>query len=402
MQRDTQSGRIDTSPNRAGTGLPLPGKDIRDGYEIHRAALEHGLNVRLLPRQVMEVALPEDMRNTSSFVHGMPQQTTLSGATYAQDLRVRRAMLVHAGFAVPRGATFSIGRSRALSRKFAERVGFPVVVKPAIGENTIEVQSDIRNSAQFTAAIDYLLTPPQSRQSFFRAAYALTELREPGQIDGKIVAPPGYRFLVEKQVQGQYVRFLILNGEVRNIIFCPDGPWNTAEQSMRNITDETHSTIIGIAQNVARAIPGLAVAAVDMVLQDYTAKTKTEDAQIVELSERPWLSVQAKVSPHLASKLGNEILLSALPQASGRPLRQRVDIEVLIGGAVDPLGLLEAIEERFDELEIRSTLHESDHTLGQIRGQVRGTPAQIARVFEQLLDQGINQQRAMLVEQKVL
>jgi ABC-type transport system substrate-binding protein len=43
-----------------------------------------------------------------------------------------------AGLPVPKGATFSVGRGVRDAKNFAERIGYPVVVKPAMGDNAIE------------------------------------------------------------------------------------------------------------------------------------------------------------------------------------------------------------------------------------------------------------------------
>ncbi|MGO2859774.1 MAG: hypothetical protein ACTIC1_01360 [Brevibacterium sp.] len=390
-------GQGDQTPEE--TTLRLP-KGLRDGYEVHRAALERGLDVRLLPRQVMQVNTPGDAGPAEGFTHGIPQQTSLAGATYAQDLRMRRAMLLKAGYSVPLGATFSVGRSRVLGRKFAERVGFPVVIKPAVGDNTIEVQTGITNKREFRQAVEYLFTPPSERREFTRSAYALTELREPGKINGKLVAPPGYRFLVEKHEHGDYLRFLVINGEVHNVLYCANGPWKTRGHMIEDITEVVHPSLSEIAVGATKVVPGLNVVALDMVVPDYEEFTESEDAKIVEFSERPWLSVQLKKSPELASRMADLILEAALPQAAEFQPQEVVATEVLIGGAVDPITLLDVLAEQFEELEIEGQLHESDHTLGQIRGQVKGNPAKIAWVFERLLDKGIKKQRAMLVEQR--
>lgn len=398
MQSETVSelpGQGEQAPEATTFRLP---KGLRDGYEVHRSALERGLDVRLLPRQVMQVNAPGDTGPAEGFTHGIPQQTSLAGATYAQDLRMRRAMLLKAGYSVPLGATFSVGRSRVLGRKFAERIGFPVVIKPAVGDNTIEVQTGVTNKREFRQAVEYLFTPPSKRREFTRSAYALTELREPGKINGKLVAPPGYRFLVEKHEHGDYLRFLVINGGVHNVLYCADGPWKTRRHMIEDVTEVVHPSLSEIAVGAAKVIPGLKVVALDMVVPDYEEFTEIDDAKIVEFSERPWLSVQLKKSPELASQMADLILETALPQAAEFQPQQVVATEVLIGGAVDPITLLEVLAEQFEELGIEGQLHESDHTLGQIRGKLNGNPAKIAWVFERLLDKGIKKQRAMLVE----
>jgi hypothetical protein len=346
----------------------------------------------------MEVSNPKDPESTVGFSHGVPQATTLAGATYAQDLRVRRAMLVKAGFAVPRGATFSVGRSQVLARKFAKRVGYPVVLKPAIGDNTIEVATNLRNRRELTTAVNYLYTPPSKREKFTRAAYALTELREPGRVNGELVAPPGYRFLVEKHVYGKYLRFLVIGDEVRNVLFCPEGPWETEANRIQDLTGTTPQNLKDLAVGAARAVPGLAVAAVDIIVADLD-DTAVEHAQVVELSERPWLAVQHRYAPGLGSELADEILKLGITQLPQPKVQGKVSANVLIGGAVNPVTLLQVLRDEFATLGIEGQLYESDHTLGQIRGTVEGTAADIAWVMERLLGEGIGGQRAMLVDE---
>lgn len=398
MQLETPTGTV--VPDLQSPEHRTIGRELRDGYEVHRAALERGFDVRLLPRQVMEVSDPEDPSKTVAFTHGVPEGTTLAGATYTQDLRMRRAILTKAGFAVPRGATFSVGRSQSLALKFASRIGYPVVLKPAVGDNTIEVAPGLENRDELTKAIEYLYTPPSQREKFTRAAYALTELREPGRVNGKVVAPPGYRFLIEKHVQGQYLRFLVVGQEVHNILHCPGGPWASLRDQIQDVTATTHVSLKDIAVGAARAVPGLSIAAVDIIVPDFRADTTVEEAQIVELSERPWLSVQHLYSPELASGLAGAIMRSGLPHATDATPQETISSEVLVGGAVDPAKLLEVLRVEFATLEIDGELYESDHVLGQLRGTVSGPPGNIAWMMEQLLDEGIDGQRVMMVEQK--
>src|SRR5699024_6140981 len=107
-----------------------------DGVLLLRAALRYGLDVSLYPRQILlasAAGLPE-----LSFVHGLPGTSGLGPVTYAQDKRMRRALMERSGIPVPRGATFTMGRGVNGAKKFASELGFPVVIKPAIGDNVIE------------------------------------------------------------------------------------------------------------------------------------------------------------------------------------------------------------------------------------------------------------------------
>src|SRR5690606_41279686 len=147
-----------------------------------------------------------------SFVHGIPQTSSLAAVTYAQDKRMRRELLERAGLLVPPGGSFAIGRELDEALAFASEIGYPVVVKPAVGDNISESLVDIGDEQQLREAIAYLRQPELERPSFTRSAYGLTLLLEPEEEDGRTVAPAGYQFLLERQVPGNYLR-LVVRGE---------------------------------------------------------------------------------------------------------------------------------------------------------------------------------------------
>lgn len=374
-------------------------RSLRDGYEVHRAALAHGFDVTLLPRQVMEVESREGHVKTS-FSHGVPQATTLAAVTYAQDVRMRRDMVLRAGYAIPTGATFSMGGSSKASYRYAENtLGYPVVVKPAVGDNTVDVISGITDTDSLKRAIEFFHTPPTERPGYTRAAYALTELREPGVKDGRIVVPPGYRFLVEKQVPGKYLRFVVLADEVINVLLCPDGPWKSQPEDIEDVTDQVHHTLKDIAVGMAGAIPGIALAAIDIVTEDYQNAVDVEEAQNVEYSERPWLAVQHGADPVLAESVATQILEFGVGHKLEQP-SSAATIEFLVDGAVHPGELLQAIRSECERLELTEQTEVSDSAMGQISGTMRGSVADIAWIMESMLDDGLRGQRAMLVEQR--
>jgi hypothetical protein len=373
---------------------------LRDGFEVHAAALERGMNVTLLPRQVLLVGSGNPILGDASFVHGVPQSSTVSGVTYAQDKRVRRALLEKNGFTVPRGATFSIGKSARQAVNFAEGIGFPVVLKPTMGDNTIGVMPSIATRDEMREAIEYLHTPVDIREDFTRASYAMTELREPGIRDGIAVAPSSYRFLVERQVSGHYVRALVVDGTVRNALHCPSGPWQP-EAGFRDVTDELHQSISEYVVRAASVIPGLALAVVDVVVPNLKQSASSKDIFIVEFSERPWLASQWHLNPALSAGLAAEILTFELRGVPLQPVRSQVRTEVLFGGAVSPAAFKGSFERSAHGLGLDSSLEVSDPALGYISGSVGGDPRTIAWLTETALDEGVEGYKAMLGEIRV-
>ncbi|MDR8018915.1 ATP-binding protein [Nesterenkonia aerolata] len=387
-----------------GTDRPMTSQDagtaaiphaLRDGYEVHRAALAAGLDVVLLPRQVMLVGEGEGTVGRTAFSHGVPQDTTLAGATFAQDKRMRRDLMSKAGYRVVKGATFSVGRSRRAARRYAERVGFPVMIKPAIGDNMSEVIDGIADAEQLAEAVDSYVTPPADRPGYTRAAYALTELREPGvDEDGRVIVPPGYRFIVEKQPKGQYLRALILDGEVLAVLLFADGVNSTGEQIV-DVTEMVHSSVSEIAVGAAAAVPGVPLSAVDLVVPDHTAETPARRAVIAEYSERPWLGLYDEAAPDVAARVAQRLLHHSIPELSEAPRAEAIRAEIALEGAVDPQAMVQALS-TYSRNGVQLDVAVTDQAMGRIGGVAEGASDSLAALAETLLDEGIDGQRAML------
>lgn len=369
---------------------------LRDGYEVQVAALTRGLDVTLLPRQVLMVGSGNPIVGDASFVHGVPEASTVAGVTFAQDKRVRRAMLQRAGFTVPKGATFSIGKSAGAARRYAERIGYPVVIKPAMGDNTVGVLPTVTNSEGLRQAVQYLHTPVDDREDFTRASYAMTELREPGFKNGVEVAPPSYRFLVEKHVTGQYVRLLVLGDRVVNALHCQEGTWQTPGDAITDVTDRIHPSLGRVAVGASQAIPGLAMVALDLIVPDFTAEATAKTTTIVEYSERPWLEPHFTTDPQLAASLAAMILGYGLGGSVPEPSEDDVTVEAHIDGAVAPEQFAEALRVACRSLGIQEAVKVTDPALGHVEGRLAGSPRSIAWLTETALGEGLEEQRAMM------
>src|SRR5699024_11011534 len=76
-----------------------------------------------------------------------------------------RMQLQRAGLPVPQGRTFSNG-DFSTAKLFAERIGYPVVVKPAMGVRGIGVVAGIQNEGELDAAFDILASSKLGKQDF--------------------------------------------------------------------------------------------------------------------------------------------------------------------------------------------------------------------------------------------
>src|SRR5699024_12654318 len=69
MQAETTNCRSEQSGSSPTINRIRLAKGIRDGYEVHRAALERGAAVRRLPRQGLRVDRPGDVATVAGRAH---------------------------------------------------------------------------------------------------------------------------------------------------------------------------------------------------------------------------------------------------------------------------------------------------------------------------------------------
>lgn len=369
-------------------------RGMRDGVEVHKAALQAGLNTRLLPRQVLQVYGRGGVK--TSFTHGIPQASTLSGVTFTQDLRMRRGLLGKAGIPQPRGATFSIGKARPSIRRYAEKLGYPVVVKPSLGDSTIDVMRGIRNRHELDSALNTLMTPPEEREDSTQAAYGITELRKPGWENGRVTVPPGYRVLVEEELRGDYLRLLIVDRKVVSVVRCSQDPWGAGNEGVP--VNDLDPEVLAIAENVVTALPGLSLLSLDVVTLPE-ADEEGVRVKAVDVSERPWLEVQHRISPALSNKLAHRILQHGVkPAKAEEPRMSTLSVDVDFEGVVSPKEFVAALSAYASQQELGLGLDIRNNALGYVGGRLEGTPQRIAELVEVVLDRGVDGQSAMKAE----
>lgn len=361
-------------------------RDELDGVLLLANMLMRGVTVEALPRQVLiaESSSGEEF----SFVHGIPGASGLSSVTFAQDKRMRRALMERSDIPVPKGATFTMGAGTRGAQEFASRIGYPVTLKPAVGDNGIEAQHDIRNDAQLLDALKVLMLPTSHRPNFSRASYGLTELREPGMVNGELTVPPGYQFLVEKQTDGDYVRFLVLDGKIVSALLCSGYPSDLSLTAVTDVTDQVGDDLANLVVRASRVIPGLRVIALDVIVPaSGVATRKSERATVVEYSERPGLWVQGVLSPQVAVDLAGKILEIGAPgvpedaRHAGVAVSYRLDAYAL----PDPNGSVEYLEEGARERGLAVEFGEVDQLGGTVSMVISGEPLAIAALVDALL-----------------
>lgn len=368
-----------------------------DGVLALHAALRYGLDVEILPRQVL-ISVVEGNSNEMSFVHGIPGNTGLAPVTYAQDKRMRRAQMERAGIPIPKGATFSLGYGSKLAARYAKQIGYPITVKPAVGDNGIEGFLNIRNRRGMREALAYLSQPTTERETFTRASYGLTELREPGIEDGKVTVPPGYLFIVEKHLVGQYLRFLVVDGEVVSAILCEGYPVDRTLSGGREVLNELHPEVVDLAARAGQVIPGVPAVAVDIVIPNPAAPLEGQTYGLVEYSERPYLWVQGVVDPELPLVLSDKIFRSYADKLGFTLSAPRDEIELSFDAMAipDARAGAKAMEETAKKWGFELQVSDVDQLGGSVSGTLSGDALLIAAFADALLDGKIDDTPVMM------
>jgi len=276
-----------------------------DGILTLRNLFAQPNRLRVYPRQI--VVLEGRGRNRLSFVHGMPDVTTLTSAMTIQHKRMRRGILERNDVPVPKGAAFSMARGLKQAKAFAQRLGFPVVIKPSRGDAGFYNFTDLGNQRELDWAIAKMKVPTYERPGVFHSGYTPMELGAPRRESGRTIVPGGYRILVEKQVAGQLVRFLVYEGAVISAVRCEGSPSDGTLRSSSDVLAQVHPLILKTVKRAFHSFPHTGIAAIDIVTSNVSDPNNNGDAQVVDYWERPFLWVQARDSLDLALDLSERI-----------------------------------------------------------------------------------------------
>jgi len=369
-----------------------------DGVLALRSLLRHGLSASVFSRQVIICTTRPGVELT--YVNGVPGTSGLGPVTYSQDKGMRRELMKDAGIPIPRAVVFTMGKGIANAKRFAKEIGYPVTVKPAIGDNAIETFFNLANDSEIQSALDYLSSPTSERPGFTRAAYGLTELREPGVDEkGRRIVPPGYQFMVEKQLSGQYLRCLVVNGKLVSAIRCKGRPSEGKLRGGEDVTERMHPELREIAERAGSVIFGLDTVSVDMIVPYLRRPLAKQEIGVVELNERPGLAPQLLTDPQLALE-ASDLILANYACASGVELESATD-EVRLVFAAHELpdadtgsNVIQAIARDLDlDLGIRNV----NRAEGIVRGDIRGDVGAVAVLVNTMMGDD-QEDRVMMFE----
>ena len=369
---------------------------MQDGLLVLGAVLAHRLDAFLLPRQIL-LAGPTGHVGVLSFVHGVPQASTVAGVTHAQDRRLRRILLNKAGLPTPPGITFSALGPLSL-RRFVWRHGYPLVLKESIGENPA-LNIDVWTEAELVDGVSRLRIRTEDQlapaRSLMTSAYAETLLGLDEDESGRRIASARMRLLIEKRVSGRYIRCMVCDGKVLAAIERD----NSVSQGWTDILELLHHGFKTLAVRAASVIPGLATASVDLIVSSPSSEPDEQVHYIVELSERPRLDSYMGAIEKLGSQLASALLMHQANKSSVS-LREPLDhiaVHMCADHLPRPSKVLPLLQDICSNLGISTSMESVDGGEDVLELRLEGGPMAIALVLEALMSGVHFNQRAMAI-----
>jgi hypothetical protein len=370
------------------TSTDILAPHLADGTYVLAAALEAGLHVELFPRQIMTCWEPNAPEQRRSFVHGIPDSSTLSAVTYAQDKRVTRALLERAALPTTTAATFSF-RGRRAARRYATRIGYPVHVRLAMVDSVTTTVHTARNRRALTAAISDLRRlrddSTAAATNLRRSAYSLTGLLEPEiDEDGSRLWARSTRFVVERQPKGaRALHALVVDGDPLAAFEVPHFRETTRRPvAVADLTGDE----LDLISRASRAIAGLGVARVELVTSLRRRGSESRRHRVRDVGERPGLAdfdeLRPGWGPELAMRLVGPVLERDAVRTDGH------ERSLSLSGVSEVERLARLLENDMVDLV-------TDPVEGTLAGSWRGDISSLGNLLSRLLGPGVEGIRAM-------
>ena len=291
----------------------------------------NGSKGHLLERQALALGLTTTRYSKGAFRAGDDEQDPLifkwsrnplsSAASLALSTHKEgtRMQLQRAGVPVPQGRTFANG-DFATAKQFVDRIGYPVVVKPAMGVRGIGVVAGIQNKTELEAAFDILASSKLGQQDFivekhingrdYRIVVVGDKViaaiqREPASVFGdgestvaelllnKNIArkrnphlwarPAKYDAAARHELEKAGMTLSSVPAVGERVLLANTCSLSQGGDSI-DVLDELHPSIIEACEKTVNSIPQLEYCGVDFLLEDHTKPLDEQDAGICELN----------------------------------------------------------------------------------------------------------------------
>ncbi|QSB04814.1 acylphosphatase [Natronoglycomyces albus] len=379
------------APRNTYSGHRMPGAPhgLPQLYYFELAALRYGLTTRRYSNRFL---LAEQPGNEASIGFSAADSTHVSipSCTVVKDKLVAKAILGAAGVPVPQGFTLTARQLRADVDAFerqVQKLGFPLVAKPARGHMGYGVTANITSMGQLHQAIDRIA------ESEYGSGRIIVERHVKGS-DYRVFATDQKVLCVMKRTRAAVIgngrhtvaELMVWAGAIRRsnpnlsrIRFKFDVVANVlAEQGLdfssvpksgqevwlarsdsisqggvsTELLDQTHQSILDASVSAVQAV-GMPYAGIDFFLEDHRKPLESQESSVIEVNNAPG------TLGHLYPMFGRGVdvvaeLVALTAQRSGIEVTEAVSgdmtVEMRISGHVRNVGFCEWLTKVATEL----------------------------------------------------
>ncbi|MGP9656017.1 hypothetical protein [Halomonas sp. AOP35-4E-18] len=353
-------------------------KDSVDGFFVFYSAILSGMDIQRMSGQLFLISNYRSPGSKTSFVHSVAQSTRLSTTTFVLQKRFRRVLFQQAKVPMPKAATFSFF-SNIDPVKYANKIGYPVVVKEMFGENPSFSIRDIKNKKELFSAIDKVRQHLPVSSDRAPSSYAQTiNLGSAESIDDSTrVKSNKSRFIVEKQFKGDAYRVYVIGSKVHSVLkFSDNGFVRVSSPSQK---------VIDVAELSINAVPGIVNAAIDVV------ECNDGSVYLIEFCERllPPAVFSDDTSFSVMSDIYQSLFESEVLLAGGvvSSIKKRATYLVEISGLSSTEKFTAFLKDISSKLKIVHRVGEVCNVFGRVTLQLAGDCVEVSVALEKIFEE---------------
>ncbi|MCC5903058.1 MAG: hypothetical protein JJT87_14185 [Halomonas sp.] len=330
-----------------------------DNHLIEREALLLGLNTARSASTKFSVFKADNIATFAwTMALGLPKRTRLA----CKEKAVTKELFRLAGAPVAEGRSYSINDNRAEMVAYAEKLGWPVVVKPGVGTGGVGVTANISNAEELLWAVDQLsnskLASERNNGTLIlekhitgkelrilvaggKAVSAVERIqphvtgdgkhdvltlidhknylraKNPNLSNSKLKKGAAAKFQLNRQ--GMTFESVPKAGEV--VTLSPVFSISQGADS-RSVIDSIHDSVLAAAAKATSGVEGLHEAGVDLILEDYTKPIEGQQACVCEVNTSPAISSAHFPMYGKPVNVAREFLCSVLHRRWGKDYSQ--------------------------------------------------------------------------------
>lgn len=380
------------------------------GHIVEREALAHGLNTQRFHKRKFLVS--DGKKRPLPFQTSRWPLSSVTASALARHKEAVRIRLDRFGCPVPQGRTFSAD-DKGTAIQYAERIGFPVVLKPAEGSMGIGVTANIQSADELDEAYELLQQSRLADNEFiveqhihgndYRIMVVGDEViaavqRLPAFVIGdgrstvaelimqknavkrknphlgplKMKWDPSSKYALAQR--GYNAGSIVAHGET---VFLASANNLSQGGDSIDVLDEMHPSILEASVKAVKAVPGLAYCGVDFLLADHRKPIDQQEAAICELNAQASVPVGEYPMFGTPRKMAEKFLLECVEEfgLEGRQRMDEVNLHMRVRGKVTNVGYRAWFAKRANDFECAGWIRNTGNR--EVEIQVSGPTAAV-------------------------